>query len=332
MGLTKVLSILLIFFFSCRQEKEIHITGSTMGTTYNIKYINAPGVPDRQFVADEISRILVYINSKLSTYIKDSEISRFNRHREVDKPFPIGAEFYRVVKHGLDVAYKTDGAFDPTLGPLINLWGFGPSGEKKIPSSEEIAEVKKKVGYKKLNLQGKFLKKSVPEMYLDLSASAKGHGVDKIVDLLIKSHVESYMVEIGGEVRAKGKWSIGIDVPGASNRSEELQKILKLSNHAVATSGSYRNFFKKENKKYTHIIDFKTYRPIQNNLISVTVVDKVSCMNADAWATALMAMGKSQGFEYAQKNNIAAYFVYRSKDGQTLKTLGSDRFTDEFGK
>ena len=320
----------LLLFFSCTSKsKPVHLYGKTMGTGYNIKYRTTAGSPERNLVKLKVSHLLEHLDQKLSTWRTDSEITRFNNYSD-NEWFPVGLELHTVTDHALKIAEKTAGVFDPTLGPLINLWGFGPYGGKKIPSATEISEAKTKVGYQKLLIRPGALKKRVSGMYLDLSASAKGYGVDRIAELLEQLDIKIYMVEIGGEVRTKGGdgqpfWKIGIETPAPSHK---IQKILHLSSHALATSGNYRNFFTDKGAHYSHIIDSSTGKAGQRPrgiYLGVTVLDAFSCMNADAWATALSAMGWQKGIDFAKKHRLAARFVSRFPDG-TWQSRTTDAF------
>ena len=304
------------------QVKPVHITGKTMGTTYNIKYTQSDATAPRSEVTAQVSQLLVHLNQKLSTWIPDSEISRFNKSPS-GQWFGVGVELHTVTAHALAIAQKSAGAFDPTLGPLINLWGFGPDGAKKIPTPAEISRAHSQVGYQKLHIKPGAIKKRVSGMYLDLSASAKGHAVDRVAELLEQRGIAAYMVEIGGEVRAKGgssqpHWKIGIEVPDPHNPNRKIEKVLSLSSHALATSGNYRNFFPDQEQNRSHIIDSQSGqagRAPRGHHLSVTVLDEKFCMNADAWATALTAMGWEKGFAFAQQNQLAAHFIARTPDG-----------------
>jgi len=299
-----------------RREKEmVVLQGKTMGTTYTVKYIQESGAPTAEQISIDVETLLKEVNRQMSTWQKDSEISFFNK-LPAGKYTILSYDFMQVLLHALDVAKKTDGIFDPTIGPLVNLWGFGPDGKRKVPTKEEITNTKKRVGYEKLDLntETRELRKTVEGMYLDLSATAKGYGVDVISGHLKLQGLKNHMVEIGGEVRTMGTksgkdWSIAIEVPSA-DMVKVAQKVLPLRNKSIATSGSYRNFFEKENKRYSHALNFKTGEPIQHTLVSVSVVLD-SCMEADSWATALMVLGVDKGLQLAEKLNIPAYFIYR---------------------
>ncbi len=287
-----------------------------MGTSFSVKYQAGEKTPQLKALEPKINKLLVDLNMEMSTYIKTSEISRFNSSASVNKPFRISPNFYKTLVLSIEIAEKTKGQFDPTIGPLVNLWGFGPKGQRKVPSSVEIKKAKSRVGYEKLKVLDGSISKSIPNLYLDLSASAKGYGVDLIAAFLESNFVDHYMVEIGGEVKTKGSkngtpWKIGIETPSAENSGAPIHKILNLSGEAVATSGNYRNFFEDKGKRYGHTIDFRTGRPTENTLASVTVIHDSSAAKADAWATALMTMGAVKGLVFAENNGLKALFIYR---------------------
>lgn len=318
---------------SCdRSLSLIQLKGKTMGTEYNIKAF----VKDKSknvLLKSEVDALLIEVNNQMSTYQKDSEISYFNKFDRLDS-VNVSDDFFYVTKYSLSLAHKTNGLYDPTIGPLVNLWGFGPDGKRKVPSANELDKVKKLVGHYHILLNEKegTISKKIKGVYLDLSSSAKGFAVDKVGRLLDSKSITSYMVEIGGEVRAKGlkpshqKWKIAIDSPSKANtKGRPYSKVVNLVNSSLATSGSYRNFFKEGNKKYSHTINYKTGKPVINNLVSVSVISKEGCMQADALATAFMAMGLNKAILYAEKNNVAAYFIYGMTNA--LKTKESSSFT-----
>lgn len=313
-------------FISCEnQGKLFHLSGKTMGTTYNVKIWSTFSV-DSNFLQKEIDQILVEVNNSMSTYIKDSEISFFNHKHPMGDWMKVSDDFFFVVNHAVEVANETEGYFDPTIGPLVNLWGFGPDGERKVPSKESIETAKKMVGHKNLELDAKDkrLRKLVPGLYLDLSASAKGFGVDKVARYLDLKNFSNYMVEIGGEIKTKGKkdklpWSIAIESPHPSLEGERIHKVLKLNNLAMATSGDYRNFFIEGGKKFSHEIDFRTGKPIEHTMASASVVDPTSCMKADSWATAMMVMGPELAQKSAERLSLAVYLIYKLDSNQANK-------------
>lgn len=311
---------LLIIVSACHSSVEIKsFSGRTMGTTYSVKYMTVGDLLNESKLKVDIDKLLKSINMQMSTYIKDSELSLIN-YSSKKGPYSLSNELFSVIDHAINLAQVTNGAFDPTIGPLVNLWGFGPSGERKVPSEKELKKVLETVGYKKIALDNdkKYLFKAGPKVYIDLSASAKGYGVDELARLLESRGISNYIAEIGGEVKTGGSksgkpWRIGIESPNPSDLKRHYQKVLNLNGQALATSGDYRNFFKEKGKSYSHTIDYKTGRPVEHTLASVSVLDKSSCMNADAWATALMALGPIKGLKLAEKEGIAAYFIYRLK-------------------
>lgn len=322
---------LLLFLISCQKADElkiIHLQGKTMGTTYNVKLV-APANYDAKNLHDKINQRLVEVNQAMSTYIETSEISKFNQSKNQEEIY-ISSDFFKVANHALKLSEDTKGYFDPTVGPLVNLWGFGPDGERKIPAPESLAKAMMGVGHDKIEVNNKnlSLKKLHPDVYLDLSASAKGFGVDAVIDVINLNGITNAMVEIGGEVRTTGKslgrdWKIGIESPNPETPGSNITKIINVSNFALATSGDYRNFFEDHGKRYSHTINFKTGQPVEGLLASVSVISS-NCMDADALATALMAMGHEVGYEYAKKKGIKAFFIYRNEI--EYKTQTSARF------
>lgn len=341
--LFKALALLgLLLLVSCNPSGELlHLQGRTMGTTYNIKFYTNKNLDDAEEVKGKVDELLVEVNKQMSTYIKESEISYFNQSDRLGW-IKISPDFLSVAKFALELAKQTGGIFDPTIGPLVNLWGFGPGGKRKVPEAKDIEAALMRVGYDKitLNIETSEIKKRVPGVYLDLSSLAKGFGVDKVSEYLESQGAKSYMVEIGGEVRTKGKkedqayWKIAIEAPHPTAQGKSYQKILELKNMGLATSGSYRNFFMQDGKKYSHTIDVKTGRPVAHTVASVSVASKESCMEADALATALMAMGLEKAFAYAEEKGIAAYFVYRDdgQEGRVFATKETKAFEQLFSQ
>lgn len=311
-------------------ESVVQWKGQTMGTTYLVKFTQAPDGPALP-AQQEVDAILKAVNAAMSTYIPSSEISKINSDSKANHPYSISADFNHVLRFSLKVAEKTEGVFDPTIGPLVNLWGFGPQGKRKVPSEQAVEQTKAKVGYQKIahDEQQSKLMFTVAGMKIDLSASAKGFGVDKIAQFLDQRRIANYMVEIGGEVRTKGlnngrPWRIAIETPDPDFSKKSIQKVLPLSGLSVATSGNYRNFFMENGKGYSHTINYQTGKPVEGIMASVTVVSPEGCMQADAWATALMAMGPIKGIEYTKKYSIAAYFIYAASESDAK--VGAEGF------
>ncbi len=291
-----------------------------MGTTYSVKFAPETSV-DLLEVGTRVREELEQVNQQMSTYIDDSELSRFNQSTTVDDWFGVSAETAAVVELANQIAAKTDGAFDVTVGPLVDLWGFGPTGQpQRIPESSEIAEAKRSVGYAMLQSRQEpaGLSKSVGALQVDLSAIAKGHGVDRIAKVLDSLGVQTYFVEIGGEVRVAGSrvdgqpWRVGIESPEAGTR--ELLGILEVQDVAVATSGDYRNFFEIDGRRYSHTIDPRTGEPVQDPIVSATALSE-TCAEADAIATSMMCLGFQSGIAVANENGWAVLVIGRNDDG-----------------
>ncbi|MGH1468794.1 MAG: FAD:protein FMN transferase [Bdellovibrionales bacterium] len=320
---------LLISLSSCFGGKEVFfVSGQTMGTTYSIKI--ASKQVDTLSLKLKVEDTLREVNRQMSTYIPTSEISRVNSATK-DELIEISPWFKKVLTYSLDLAEKTGGFYDPTLGPLINLWGFGPKGRREVPEKEKIKEALAVVGYKRLSVvkeQDKILvKKELDGVYVDLSSSAKGFGVDMLSELLVKEGYLNHLVEIGGELRSSGTkfnsgWKVAVEKPSSGEKN--LQMVVPLKDISIATSGDYRNFFNAGNKKYSHTLDVKTGEPVQHKLVSVSVLDK-ECMKADALATALMSLGPEKAKKYALDNNLAVYLVFEGADAK-LQTFESPSF------
>ena len=330
------LLIITLFVSSCSEAPKIlKFSGSTMGTTYNIKYLSDSN-KSIDIIKLLVDQALIDLNNKMSTYIPSSDLSKFNKDTSLEW-ISAPSELLFVVNHALSIGHLSNGSFDPTIGPLVNLWGFGPSGVRKVPSEEKIQQSLKSVGLDKIqvDLKKSQWKKTTKSVYVDLSALAKGYGVDKVSSLLEERGIHNYMVEIGGEVKtlgskSTGPWIIAIESPDTENKSKTYQKLVSLKSKSMATSGNYRNFFKKENKHYSHTINFKTGRPVSHTLASVSVIDNSSCMNADAWATALMSMGYEKGLEIAEKLKISAYFIYKLDSQSDFLVKETTEFKKQF--
>ena len=315
--------ILFIIVLSCTKKQPFHFAGETMGTTYSIIIADSMVKPALiNATKIKVDDLLALVNKEMSTYDPNSEIGLFNSKRD-SQPVIVSPDFIKVLKLSQVIYRESNGAFDPTVGPLVDLWGFGKEGSRYTPPSDaEIKERQKYVGFNLIKfIDDTMIQKLQPEIQLDLSAIAKGFGVDRVVDLLMSMGYSNFMVEIGGEVVVKGqkksgKWRIGIDrpyfdaVPG-----KNLEAILEISDEGVATSGDYRNYFVSEDKTYSHEIDPVTGRPIVNGVASVTIIAP-NCMLADAMATAIMIMGKEKGMNWVKsKDNVEAFIIMRTDKG-----------------
>lgn len=292
-----------------------------MGTKFSIKIFDPPELKDDARLA--VDQLLREVNDQMSTYLKNSEISRFNRSASTDW-FAVSRELATVVEFSQVVAEKTDGAFDVTVGPLVNEWNFGPDPrDRTLPDAEVLGSLKESVGFRKLSVRidPPALKKSVPELAIDLSAVAKGYAVDRTVELLNELGAENVFVEIGGEVSVSGNkagqwWKVGIQMPDAATDSVLIAHALNVGGGddcSMATSGDYRNYFEVDGKRYSHTIDPRTATPIEHPLASVTVVSR-SCMAADAWATALNVLGPDKGLQVAKAEGLDVLLIARNEE------------------
>lgn len=323
-----VIFCVALMALACSPTKvaELHLSGPTMGTVYNVKFVPKDNIDGTKLQA-EIDQLLVDINQLMSTYIKDSELSQFNQNNSTE-PFPMSDETLIVIKEALRLGKLSDGLLDVTVGPLVNLWGFGPQlRPDKTPSETQIAEAQSQTGLDSLKVGDTWISKSNPDLYVDLSTIAKGYAVDKVADLLSSYDIDNYLVEIGGEMRLSGvkssgiPWRVAIEKPETDQRT--VQKIISIGHHAIATSGDYRNYYQENGVRYSHIINPKTGYPIKHNLVSVTVVH-ASSMTADGLATALNVMGRDKALALAETNNLAVLLITKEKDG--FKEYTSDQF------
>ncbi len=333
----KNLSLLLfisIVFYSCNTNipDEVVLKGKTMGTTYSVKYINQTTVPNKDWIQVKIDSVLVLVNDEMSTYIPTSEISRFNSFRDTTW-FDVSKDFVIVLRQAEYIADVSGGYFDPTIEPLVNLWGFGPEiRDRKLPTKSEIDSAKKLVnfGLIETRLTPPAIKKRKSNIYFDLSSIAKGYGVDKVSDFLEEKGIENYLVEIGGELRAHGRkadsllWRVGVINPNEQGLSISIE----MNDLSIATSGDYLNYFEYQGNRYSHTINPKTGKPITHNLASVSVIDP-SCMTADGYATAIDVLGPVKGYEFAERLNIPVYMILR--DSGKFKVKMNELFRELLG-
>ena len=322
-----IFTALLIVLTGCfpssdLSKQEVLLQGRTMGTTYNIKVVIDNNAVDTKKIHLAIDALLVQLNLEMSTYIASSELSQFNKSTSLE-PIEISIGLNRVIKEAIRLGKLSDGSLDVTVGPLVNLWGFGPEYRPDtIPSDTELLEARQRVGLSKLNLLENKLSKKIPNLYIDLSTIAKGYGVDLVAEYLEKEGLHNYLVEIGGEMRIKGfkhtgeLWHIAIEKPIQDTTGEHraVHQFLVPKNNAVATSGDYRNFYETEGQRFSHIIDPTTGKPINHRLVSVTVIHP-SSMTADGLSTAMMVMGEERAIVFAEKNGIAAYIIAKTDNG-----------------
>ncbi|WP_050603821.1 FAD:protein FMN transferase [Ruegeria sp. 6PALISEP08] len=321
----------------CLFDKEpevVRLSGETMGTTFNVTAIGDD--LDENKLAISVEKTLAEVNAKMSNWDPKSEVSEFSASASTD-PMSVSDEFALVIAAANDVHEKSGGTFDVTLGPLIELWGFGPrKPEDPVPSDAEIETALSGVGQSRLltlDTNAGTLAKSDASVGINLSAIAKGYGIDAVAESLRDAGIEDYLVEIGGDLVAQGQnekgeaWRIGIEKPETG--SQTIQLIVSLNDRGMASSGDYKNFFEHDGVRYSHIIDPTTGRPITHRTTSVTVLAE-NAMMADAWATAMLSLGQEKGLKLAEEHKLAVYFISRDVTGgdEAYITAHSTAFKD----
>ena len=303
---------------SISDKEEIQtFYGQALGTSYSIKYVGDQSKVGK--FQSGVNSVLDRIDQAMSTYLKRSELNKFNE-AAVGESFHMSDDLYYVVSLAQSVSRKSGGAFDITVEPLVDLWGFGPSDRPDIvPDKEELSKAFDMVGYSALQLNDAThtVIKAAPRE-IDLSAIAKGYAVDKVAEYLDSLNLTSYLVEVGGEMRLKGSkpngdaWRVAIETPESGARG--VYRILPLTDHAIATSGDYRNYFEVNGKRYSHTIDPKTGYPIDHPLVSASVIAD-NCAVADAWATAMMVLGTEQALALAEKEQLPVFLIEKTDAG-----------------
>ena len=302
-----------------RPMLEVH--GRTMGTFYGVKVVgDFPG--GQQALQTQVDSLLKHYNDEISTYDPNSSLSKFNQ-QQTSTPFPVSQEMADIVISALRVGQRTQGVLDVTIGPLVNLWGFGPDKRPiKTPTEEQITAARQRVGIQHLHVDVSAdhaaLRKDVPNIYVDLSTIGEGFGADKVAEFLESRGVHNYLVEIAGASRSRGvnakgdPWKLAIQKP--TDELDEVQAIIKPDGRAISTSGSYRNYYELDGKRYSHIIDPATGKPITHRLVSATVITPTS-LEADGLDTALMVMGPEKAMAFAKQQRLAVYLVIKTDKG-----------------
>lgn len=328
--LTKsVLPILLMaLLFACSADKtDNQLRGFTMGTSYSVQFNAIDKEINLEDLQATIEQRLELINQQMSTYLATSELSLFNQSNH-EEWYAVSEELVLLIQQAANISQQSAGAFDITVGPLVNLWGFGPhESEFIVPTADQINLSKQHIGYQHLRYQTNppALYKTVEGVYVDLSAIAKGYAVDEIAKILDAFNIKNYMVEIGGEVKSRGiaahgsAWRIGIETPAGERAG--IEAILSLPDMGVATSGDYRNYFEQAGRRYSHTIDPRSGYPVEHHLASVTVVHD-SVAYADGWATAFMVLGPSKTLELSKQLQLATLLITR--EGNQFKMTASD--------
>jgi thiamine biosynthesis lipoprotein len=321
---------------ACQQPNEVQLAGSAQGTTYHIKMVldGLPVTPEQ--IKADVEEVFRQVDEKLSNWREDSEISRLNRQKTTEW-LPVSPEIVRVISVAREVHARSEGCYDLTVKPIFDLWGFSKH-EEKIPEQADIDRVLAHVGMDKVELDAEHqrLRKLDPEVQISLDSIAQGFTVGAVAERLETRGIRNYLTEIGGEMKVKGRkangnpWRVAIEKPTPFAR--EVERVLDLHQEkgtAVMTSGTYRNFFESGGKSYSHILDPKTGRPVTHNLLSATVLHEDPTW-ADAWSTALLCVGETEGAKIAEAEHLKALFIYR--DGEQLKERMSSAFAGEPGR
>ncbi|WP_134088257.1 FAD:protein FMN transferase [Olivibacter sp. XZL3] len=304
---------------SARENKH-QITGYAQGTTYQITYFS----PSALIQKSSVDSLLAVIDSSMSIYKPYSLISQFNKSEE---GLALDADFCAVMKKALQISEETGGLFDVTVAPLVEAWGFGHTAIAHYPDSSEIASIKQCVGFKQLELRDNFLHKAKPCIQVDVNGIAQGYSVDKVAAYLENRGVESFIVEIGGELRIQGEkedgsaMKIGIEGPSGNEEEPAIRHIVALNQGAITTSGNYRKFKKNGSQKISHLIDPRTGFPLDNELISVTLYAP-DATTADGYDNAIMAMNLEDALHFVSaRPALEAYIIYQDKQGNVLDTM-----------
>ncbi len=330
------LCLALLALCACdHASPQTDLQGSALGTSFVVSVVDFPAELDADVLRQDILDALGSLDKLASTWRDDSELSALNMALSVDW-VAVSAPFCDLLERSLEISRITKGAFDPTVGPLVNLWGFGPAGAiSEPPTDGDIVVAQHRVGFDLLEVDcnQQLVRKDVPDLYVDLSGWAKGHAVDLVAGLLESRGIDNYMAEIGGELRIRGhnrngrKWAIGIEAPSTSERVPHA--VVHVTDTSVATSGDYRNYFEHDGQRYSHTIDPRTGRPVTHKLAAVTVVN-ASAAFADAMATALLVLGPDDGPELARELGLAAYFLVRDASGiQEITTPDFDTLSTQ---
>lgn len=325
--------LLVVTLSACdsKSERVEVLSGPTMGSTYTIKYVYNTTTPAADAVGVAVQNILDEVDRQMSTYRLDSDIARFNQS-PANTCMPMPQPVLELAQYGYELSRSSDGAFDLTLGPLLDLWGFGPQARgKHVPSSDEIAAAKAKIGYQHVRVVNDQLCKDA-DVKVEFNSIAAGYTVDRISERFAELNIDSYMIEVTGELIAKGlkpdgtPWRIALEQP-LGDGQRVIQRILEIDGYGLNTSGDYRNYFEEDGVRFSHTIDPQVGAPISHRLASVTVVDR-STLHADGLGTLLLVLGPERGLAFAEEHKIAAFFVMR--DGEGFATQVSSEFSRIF--
>ena len=327
---TLLLAITVAAAACSERQTTYEFSGRSMGTTYSVQLVRPPGDRPDASLGSEIVATLDRIENRMSTYLDASEVSRFNEYRS-SRSFPVSIETCRLTERAIAWSEASGGAFDITVAPLVNAWGFGPEpSPADLPDSQTIAQLILSVGFEYLEADCSVpaLRKLVPTLQIDLSGFAKGYAVDEVALLLDRQGYPDFLVEIGGELKAKGRnaagqyWRIAIENPVSAAAGPA--GIVQLRDTAMATSGDYRNSFEFGGKRYSHTIDPRTGWPVDHQLTAVTVIGE-SAADADALATALLVLGPGEGDDLAEELRLSVRFLLREDDGYRVRDSAAFR-------
>ena len=302
-------------------DNGLVLTGKTMGTQWRVSMAGVDA-ERRDELQSKIQQQLDADDHEISTWKKDSVLSRFNQRRD-GQPQPISVNMADIISQSLRIGRLTDGAMDITVGPLVNLWGFGPDPQPlHTPSQAEITAVKALTGLQHLQVieraDGAWLQKDLPELYVDLSTVGEGFATDHLARLMEKEGIHNYLVSVGGAVLTRGHnaagnaWRVAIQKP--TDRENAVQALVDLQGHGISTSGSYRNYYELDGRRISHVIDPQTGYPVEHRLVSATVI-ATTALEADGWDTGLMVLGTEKAKALAQREKLAVYLITKSNDG-----------------
>lgn len=316
-----IVAVLALTACSDEAREPIRINGPAQGTTYSITVMNPPNEMTREDLQAAVRATIERIDREISTWRDDSEISRFNA-ADAGEWVDVSPELAELTQQALEIGRATDGAFDVTLGPVLRIWGFGAGADQpsRLPNADELAEAREKTGVGRIEVRQDppALRKKAAGLELDLAGIAPGYTVDRLADQLNQMGAKRYLVEVGGELYARGRkqgrtpWRIGVEKPESGTR--KIERVVELADAGMTTSGDYRDYFEIDGRRFSHTVDPRTGRPVAHDLRAVTVVAE-NATRADAMATALLVMGPQAGRDYADAHDIAALFVRGSAQG-----------------
>ncbi|WP_419712908.1 FAD:protein FMN transferase [Pseudomonas sp. NFX224] len=310
--------MLLGMLSGCGNDSAMaNLGGPTMGSTWSIKYVRQAGAPAPAEVQDEVEKILAEVDQQMSTYRSDSDIERFNQ-LPANRCQKMPASILELIRVGEQLSEQSEGSYDLTVEPLLNLWGFGPQArEEKVPTAEALAEVRQRVGHGHLRINGDQLCKDAA-VEVDFNSIAAGYAVDTIVAKLDALGIHNFLVEVTGELKASGKkldgssWRIALEEP--RDDQQVAERIVAIDGYGLSTSGDYRNYFEQGGQRFSHTLDARSGAPVSHTLASVTVIHP-SALMADGLSTLLLILGPERGWDYAEKHDIGAFFVIRADTG-----------------